>query len=405
MIYKLQKKFIRICIISFLVVYALIFGTIYGFTYYQAAVDSDNLADIIMGNNESFPHGYSSPDSPSFMPNSIGPEAPFTTRFFIVHFDPAGHLISANTSSIVSVTHSEAVEYGHQAMRGDSERGWINMYRYKTIASPRGTSVIFINNDQLKNTINLIFTSAAVILFGGGLVFLAVVSIFSKRAVKPVAESYEKQKRFITDANHELKTPLTLMLTNLDIIESEIGPNEWLEDIRAEGNHMADLIGRLTQLARMDEDNAPVPKEGFDLSKLVQEVAEEFSPASEHKGLLLDIDIETDILYWGIKAEIQQMLRVLMENAVKYCDSAGSITVQLKTERCPVLSVTNTYSAVSMLELDSLFDRFYRADKARTTGSGFGIGLSIAKVVAENHNAEIRAENIENADIRFTVKL
>lgn len=119
----------------------------------------------------------------------------------------------------------------------------------------------------------------------------------------------------------------------------------------------------------------------------------------------MDIDLEPGIVYRGVEAELRQMICVLIENAVKYCDSGGNITLQLRKGRRPILSVTNTYCAVSMLELDSLFDRFYRADKARTAGSGFGIGLSIAKAVAENHNADIYAENINDAAIRFVVKL
>lgn len=395
MIDKLRKKFIRICVVSFLAVYALIFGTLYGITYYQATTNSDDLADMILNNDGRIPD----------ISDGYSPETPFTTRFFLVYFDKSGQFISANMSSIVSVTLAEAVQYGQQVMNQPSKRGWLDLYRYKAMTTSDGTSVVFVHNDMLQNTVNLIFVTAAVILFGGGLVFFAIVSYFSKRAVRPVAESYEKQKRFITDANHELKTPLTLMLTNLDIIESEIGPNEWLEDIRAEGNHMADLIGRLTQLARMDEDTPPAAKADFDLSRLTRLAAEEFLPSAEQKGVLLDIDTEPGIVYWGVEAELRQMICVLMENAVKYCDSDGSITLQLRKDRRPVLSVTNTYCAVSMLELDSLFDRFYRADKARTAGSGFGIGLSIAKAVAENHDAQIYAENVDDHSIRFTVKL
>ena len=408
MIYHLQKKFIKICILSFLLVFIFIFSTIFSFVYTQTVNESDQIADLIMENDEKFPaisENFAIPANAAFMPNSIGKETPFTTRFFIVRFNKFGDCIATNLSSIASISDAEAKEYGYKALTENKERGWVHMYRYKTVKSEYGSSIIFINNNSFRNTLKLIMTAAFFILLLGGSVFITIVILLSKRAVKPVAESYEKQKQFITNANHELKTPLTLMLTNLDIVESEIGKNEWIEDIRFEGRKMEELIKKMVYLARMDEEATELPKSPFNLSEMMQEMTDVFEPLATQKHLSLITEIPPNIFYPGNDTSIRQLISVLLENAIKYCDTSGIIHIVLTGGPHPSFYVENHYSAVASLNLESLFDRFYRADKARTSGSGFGVGLSIAKSIVEKHNGKIQAQNINNTQIRFYVKL
>ena len=234
---------------------------------------------------------------------------------------------------------------------------------------------------------------------------ILLIILISKKAVKPVAESYEKQKQFITDANHELKTPLTLIRTNLDIMESESGANEWLSDIREETEIMTELVNRLVTLARMDEDQNELNALSFNLSNAVTETVSIFTSAIEKSQKQLSVDIASSVGYIGDEASIRQVISILMDNAVKYCDEGGTICVSLCGGKHPVLTVDNTYSSVGSIELSRLFDRFYRADKARTYGSGFGVGLSIAKASVEKHRGNITVRNLGNEAIRFQVKL
>ena len=407
MIYQLQKKFIRICMISFLIVFGVIFSTIYIFNYWQATASTDSLTDIIEkdgGQIRPFDHRQPMPQKPSPVPDAISPEAPFTTRFFTVTYDSAKHYISSNTASIASVSDAETREYGQKALESRKTRGWIGEYRYKVTSQADEIFIIFIQNSNFRVTARIILVAAATVLLGGGTILLILVFVLSKRAVKPVAESYEKQKRFITDANHELKTPLTLMLTDLDIVESEIGKNEWIDDIKSEGNKMTLLINRLVYLARMDEENTPVEKSKINLSDIANETASLFCPLAEQKHLSFTSEINSDVMIMGNKTEISQLLSILMDNAIKYCDADGYIRIALQSGKHPVFYIENSYAAVSSLEMDSLFDRFYRADKARTSGNGFGIGLSIAKAIADNHNTNITVQNMEGEAIRFTIK-
>ncbi len=403
MIYRLRKKFIKICTLSFLAVFLLLLAFIQLITYLQMKASLDELADVIADNDGGFPDNSGGAGAGQLY--FFGPETPFSTRFFTVYFDEAGSFLSADTQSIASVTQTEALGYGESALEKGWERGWIGDYRYKVYDTASGSAVVFISGSASMNMNRSFLGSAALVFIGGGLVVLLIIILSSKRAVKPMAESYEKQKQFITDVNHELKTPLTLIRTNLDILEAEQGKSEWLTDIREETGVMASLVDRLVSLARMDEEQVKLEKETFSLSDAVLDTVSAFASTAEKSGKTLSIHIAPGVSYHGNEEMIRQLTAILLDNGVKYCDPQGTITITLTGGRHPVLAVENDCTAVNDMELSRLFDRFYRADRARTYGSGFGIGLSIAKGIVEKHHGEIQAQNIEACKIRFLVRL
>ena len=244
------------------------------------------------------------------------------------------------------------------------------------------------------------------VLIGSFLAILLIIILISKRAVKPTAEAYEKQKQFVTDANHELKTPLTLILSNADIVESEIGENEWLEDICGEGEQMGALINQLVTLSRMDEDGSNLSVTEFDLSAVALDTVSEFEGLAAERNKELTADIEPDIVYSGDEGMIRQLLSILLDNAVKYCYPDGQIIASVHSKsHGAVITVENTYADVDSVELERLFDRFYRADKARSFTGSFGVGLSIAKGIAQKHRGSILAYKKDNDHIGFKVIL
>ena len=251
---------------------------------------------------------------------------------------------------------------------------------------------------------NRFLLTSLLILFGSSLIILILFVLISKWVVRPVAESYEKQKQFITDANHELKTPLTLILTNLDIVEAEIGKNEWLDDIRSEGERMGMLVNQLVTLSRMDEDQSNLTISRFDLSSVLSDVISEFEPLAAERRKDLFYKVQPLIIYQGDEGLIRRLAAILLDNAVKYCDTGGRIQVSVYERRHPVIVVENTYCDVNNIELPKLFDRFYRADKARTFDGGFGVGLSIARAIAKNHHGDISVYKKEGL-IGFKVEL
>lgn len=407
MIYRLRKKFIKICSLSFLAVFLGLFCCIYLITYLQTTRSLDELADIVSENGGSFPvyQGPGPHGSQGQRPAEQNPETPFTTRFFTVRFDGNGEFLSADVGSIASVTKEEAAAYGEQALSEERERGWVGNYRYKTKSTPQGTVVVCVSGSSAMGMNRNFLTTASLVFVGGSLVVLLLVTLFSKRAVKPVAESYDRQKQFVTDANHELKTPLTLIRANLDILEGETGPNEWLTDIREETELLSQLAGKLVTLARMDEETIPLEAHSFDLAEAVWDTVSCFGPAAENTGRELHCEAPSSLDYKGDEGAIRQLMSILLDNAVKYCDPQGIIQVTLTAGRHPVLTVDNTCSQVESLPLSRLFDRFYRADQARTYGSGFGVGLSIAKGIVEKHRGDITALKQNSNTIRFRVRL
>ena len=409
MIYSLQKKFVTICGIALSSLLVIIFLLIGIFSTVQLNSVMDQLTDRISSNGGRFPNkldsGRLNKDEKRPFMGFITEETRFSTRYFSATFDSDGNLLSVNTESISSVNEAEAAEYGIKALKKSRERGWISSFRYKAVSTNGSTTVTFVDASMnISMTFSTVLTVCGV-LFASFLAVFLLILFFSKRAVKPIAESYEKQNRFITDANHELKTPLTLILANLDIIESEIGENEWINDIRCEGERMSALVNQLVALTKMDEDKNNLPTERFDISAVLSEVCDDFFALAEQKSKSLTVNLQGGLFYTGDKNALRHLFSILLDNAVKYCDENGVISVVLKGGKHLTVSVENTYSAVDSAELDKLFDRFYRSDKSRAYNGGFGIGLSLAKAIVQKHKGKIFAYKKDSEHIGFKVIL
>ena len=412
MIYKLQRKFILICTVSVLLVVVLVFGVIVTLNISSLNKNMDILADQVSEGGGRFPGSFNDgfkPDKfpPKNEPNFefLGPETPFSTRHFTVFFDKKGEVVQTFMESIFSVPEGKAIEYAETAMDEGNERGWIYNYRYKVFSAEKGYGVVLVDGSMNRSAMVQSIAIAGVVLLVCAVLVLVLVLLLSKRAVKPIAESYEKQKQFITDANHELKTPLTLILANLDIAESELGQNEWLDDIRSEGNRMTELVNQLVALSRMDEEKHTLNFSEVALGRMVADTVSEFEPLAVSRGKTIGANIDMGIIYHGDEALLRRLVGILMDNAIKYCDLGGDIVVTLHRGRRIVLTAENTYASVGELELNRLFDRFYRADKARTFKGGYGVGLSMAKAIVENHEGEITAYKKDNTHIGFKVVL
>lgn len=394
MIGSLRRKFISISMISIFIVFSCIFISLMVFTKIQTNRSVDMLVDTISSNDGVFPKfDLSKQRMPVQMPYSdvITEETQFSTRFFSVWLDEQKQIVNTNMDSVSTITEQDVEDYTDKVLKRGKERGWIGDYRYRIMDTEDGTTVVFVNGNTYNNTSNRLLFTALLVLLGSASLILILTVVVSKRAVRPVAESYEKQRQFITDANHELKTPLTLILSNLDIVESELGKNEWLDDIRSEGERMGLLINQLVTLSRMDESTDSVMREEFNLSSAVADTVSEFESLAEERGHTLTSSISPSVYYYGDESLIRRLTAILLDNAIKYCDAGGNIQLSLTCRRHPVLTVENTYQDVDKLELNRLFDRFYRADKARTFSGSFGIGLSIAQSIVKSHKGNIAA--------------
>ena len=412
MIYRLQKRFILISTMAVLSVITLVFSVILVLNISSMNRNMDILADRVSEGGGRFPGSFGEMMPPDKLPprneqnfDFITPETPFSTRHFTVFFDKEGKVDQTFTESIYAIDEDTAIEYAEKVMDDGAERGWISNYRYKAFSTEMGYGVVFVDGSMSRSTLVQTTMIAGFVLLGCAALVLILIFLLSKKAVKPIAESYEKQKQFVTDANHELKTPLTLILANLDIAEAELGKNEWLDDIRAEGHRMTELVNQLVALSRMDEEGQSMNITEVALGELVADTVLEFELLAKEQGKALTASVDKEITYLGDEALLHRLVGILMDNAIKYCDQGGEINVMLHRGRRIVLTVENTYAAVCELELNRLFDRFYRADKARKFTGGYGVGLSMAKAIIEKHKGEITAYKKDSTHIGFKVIL
>jgi len=226
--------------------------------------------------------------------------------------------------------------------------------------------------------------------------------------MKPVQESYEKQKSFITDAGHEIKTPLTIIDADATILEMDCGEdNEWIQDIRAQVRRLTDLTKDLIFLSRMEEERPQVQKIDFPLSEVLTETAQSFQSLAKVQNKTFTIDVEPMLSICGDEKAITQLVSILLDNAVKYSDDNGAISLKAFSKgRNVCVEVYNTAEEVNTSELGRLFDRFYRADKSRNSETGgYGIGLSIARAVTEAHGGKITATSEDGKSLTITAVL
>jgi signal transduction histidine kinase len=339
--------------------------------------------------------------------NMHSAEMPYQSRYFWVRFDDSGNVTETDTRHIVAITEDTAVTYATSVYESGKETGFLQSYRYKAGRNDDGSSIVIFTDlsGQLINIYRLLWQSLLVGAIALAAMFV-LVFLFSGQAVAPVVESLEKQKRFITDAGHELKTPLAVISANIDVLELESGKSEWTGSIRNQVKRMNSLVKNLLTLSRMDEERMHVVYSDFDMSAAVKETALSFEAVAESKSKKYQMDIEEGIHITGDKNAIVQLSSLLLDNAIKYSSDNGFIHILLSKDKNIVLEVSNTSDCIPQGNLERLFDRFYRADSSRSRESGgYGIGLSVAQAIAQSHGGTIQALRDGDKIIRFVVTL
>ena len=222
---------------------------------------------------------------------------------------------------------------------------------------------------------------------------LLLVVLLSRRAIDPVVRSAQQQKQFITDASHELKTPITVITTSLKVLEMDVGKRKWIDKALGQTEKLTSLVNSLVSLSRMDEEESPLHMEDFPISGTVAETAESFRDFALTRGHTLELSIAPDLTYRGDEYAVRQLVSILLDNAVKYALPDTPIALSLeKSRRGVVLRTANHCDTSQPIDTTKLFDRFYRADPSRSKSQGFGIGLSLARSITEGHHGAITAK-------------
>lgn len=492
MLKKLRRKFIAIAMLSVSIVLIAIVGTINIANYISTNEALDARLKLIAGNGGTFPDllergsrgeegnttdestnkGTSTRKEPpsgrtdvqppedmnqadlkddnlkenDLKRHGISPESQFDTRYFTVTINSKGDVENIDTSKIASVSSENAAEYAKKlwksGKKGDGKSGFADNCKYLTVDEDGATMYIFLSCQRELSTIKTYILASVGISVFGLLVVFVMIYFFSGKILKPVSESYEKQKRFITDASHEIKTPLTIIDANTEVIEMMEGENEWTSSTRKQVARLTSLTEKLVFLSRMDEEATKLEMLEFSLSDAILDTAEPFKAVAGTKGKKLTIDVTDGILYTGDEKTIRQLVSILLDNAIKYsgCSSvryengnvnkdninktihtqnncvttAGDPAPEIELTMRPsgknrIITVWNTVDDTANIKKgrqDMLFERFYRTDASRNSKTGgFGIGLSAAYAIVKAHKGKITAESKDGQSIKFTIVL
>lgn len=310
------------------------------------------------------------------------------SNFYTVAVDEAGKVLETINEPPTVHTNAGLEELALDIAADGGDYGTSGSLAYYRADKGGYTLVTFMDNTVINENAEtllrytLIFGAAAIVVF----FFLSVY--IAKRIVRPLEDSFEKQKRFISDAGHELKTPVSVVSANAELLSREIGENQWLANIRYENERMGELVTQLLELARTE--SAAMQTERVDLSRLAAGETLPFESVAFEKRLTLESDLAPDIFVEGDGGKLKQLVSILLDNAVSHAEG-GTVKITLAKERShAVLSVTNEGAALSSTQREHLFDRFYRIDEARSADSNhYGLGLAIAKAICDAHRGHI----------------
>lgn len=424
MIRQLQRKFVSITAAALFSIILLVTAAINGLFFYQTdRMLETRLTQIMTWRGGSVPRP-APQEQPSGRRGEHGdalsslppPEDDGTWPLLERRLDlrPDGCLICLNADGSVREIRQEGSGlYTAEELSGiiadilseNKGSGWYQYYKFHRADNGSGETVIALLNasDSLYSVFTVALISGVIGLVCFLLVLLIVI-LASRRAVGPIAESYIRQKQFVTDAGHELKTPLTVISANNELLRILYGDNEWSDGIDRQVTKMSGLVQNLIALAKMDEEQKPVFS-SFNLSDAVYDTVMSLENLIRSRERSLSLDIEEGVFCTGDESRLRQLVSILMDNAAKYCDEKGVISVSLKADRMIRLQVVNDYDAVDSCDLEQVFLRFYRADKARTPDGSYGLGLSIARSIVELHRGTIHAKALGHDKILFEVLL
>lgn len=432
MIKKLQKKFISITAAALFAMILLVLAAVNGIFFFQSNRKLDRRLDMIMNEYLNIPPGSSFPEMQKpDGENQPNPQEPkggakkvdktgdtlhrFEARLLIrddgcvICLNDDGNILEIRQDAAKNYSEEDLSAVTAALLNKGHNQGWYRYFKFRIIthAEADGTTMTVIGLINASSDLYAVLTMLLISTVIGIISFLLVLLIIilaSGHAVKPIADSYTRQKQFVTDAGHELKTPLTVISASSELARMIYGDSEWFDSIDRQVGKMNSLVRSLITLAKMDEEQKPVFT-AFSLSDAVYDTTKSFQGLLHSQGKLIVFDIAENIEYTGDESRLRQLVSILMDNAVKYCDPDGKVSVKLFKDKQVRLQIINDFADVADCELDKLFQRFYRADKARTPDGSYGLGLSIAKSIVELHKGDIHAKALEHGRIMFEVKL
>lgn len=365
---KLRIRFILMAMLSLFLIQSLIVGVSIFNNYLDLVKKSDMLISQLHNNPT------------------------VAVRYFSVKIPQGKDTAYPDVVQHVSITAENAASLTQRALAMKRTNGFLEGYRFRIYQNENGTKIYFLLRES---SIEMFWTAAENLMWVSfaGLIVIGVLLIpLSGWVVQPIVENHRKQKVFITSAGHSLKTPLTVISANAQLLESEIGSSQWLEGIQKQVGHLTQMTQDLLTLSRTDEYENPLVRDSFSLSDVFEDMLEAYRVIAKQKGIQLDYLPQENLTYSGSEAEVQQLIQILLDNACKYCLEDGYIRITTKRNFHGVhISVANT-ARLQRDEKTDLLQRFQRGQNAAGI-PGFGLGLSIAKAIADRHNGALTISN------------
>lgn len=421
---RLRRKFILVAMGAVTVVLTLIIAGINIVNYSHVCKMADARLDYILAGKDGIDWGDESKAEPANGKDAgdsqagvrtrhfegMTAESPFDTRYFTVTID-AGQVADVNTARIAAVGAKRAASIAARLHAKGWTSGFSGNYRYTTDVQDDEITYVFVDCSRELASFHSFLSASVAISCIGWLAVLAIVTVASGAVIRPMVESYSKQKRFITDASHEIKTPLAVIDAANEVQGIESGESEWTQSIHEQVARLTALTERLVFLARMDEGSAGFTMASIDLSEAVDKAAAPFESVAVSRGKRLSMSVATGVRAHADAAAVTQVVELLLDNATRYASEGSVIELSLRAvsrgagKGSAELVVSNAVDELPEGDLDRLFDRFYRADVSRSSKTGgSGVGLSVVRAIAEAHGGSASVCGHGN-QITFTVRL
>lgn len=382
---RLRCRFVLIALAALIVLESAIVAFSIGSSYLQMTTTADRL--ILLAGTD--------PDASALA----------DARYFSVTYVPHEKTVQTELSHAPEMRTPDAVALAKEIIASRQERGYIDHYRYLVHRGKSGIHITFLARAAALDAFQSNARSLLIVSAAGLCVMAVVLVLISGKVVAPLVKNHERQKEFITSASHELKTPLTVIHADAQLLESEIGENEWLTDIIRQTTSMTEMTHRLVTLARAEEENDHFVRIDFPISDVVSDVAEPYRAVAQSSGKTYTLDIQDGLSYHGDENAIRELVTALLDNAFKYSPARGSIHVCLAASgRHLRFSVENSVTNIDAQETQHFTERFYRKNTSDSI-KGFGIGLSLAQSVAEAHKGKLSITLPEKDRIQISATL
>ncbi|HJA27378.1 MAG TPA: HAMP domain-containing histidine kinase [Candidatus Limosilactobacillus intestinigallinarum] len=397
MIQKFRYKFIAISTLALVVVIVTIIGSISALTYYHARREVDDVLTILVDNEGQIP---AHSQIKNYAQPQFSREGLHQYRYFSVIFGKNNHVAAIEDDHITSIDPRDARVITQRIMQKKRQNGQLKYhgmaYAYKVQKKGQQTTIVVLDEsllmDRTRDLLHSGLLLGAIVL----VLYTLILTLYSRRAIRPIIQAEQRQKQFITNASHELKTPLTVIAANTEMQEMLSGETEWTKSTHQQVQRLTHLINNLVALARMQEQ-PQVAMTPVNVSHLAQNVGNGFNSVLEAADKQFLMTIAPDVVVRADQNRLRELLNILLDNASKYCDPRGMVKLTVrpgKYGKTAVITVANSYQAGKDVDYRRFFDRFYRGDESHSNHgkSGFGIGLSMAQDIVHSMKGKISAK-------------